>query len=310
MTTQPTSTFSRLARRIMVATTAAGAIALTFGAGTPALGLTAGPVRLDTDHVVVKDPLYPTQGFTADAYSHLDHGTIRVAVSGILVRSTSSPGCRAARTVFTYADGGTSRATSPRVCQEFGTYMVRPTLSSDGSRQAVRYAVQLLAAADSTAPLTVLASNTQYVGDAPDSTGTAARLDHDTNLVVMRGSDSRTATMFQGSTDYYLQKHEVAVADFVMWTSRARVTGTLTWSDLIIGTEARLSVVWTYADGSKSSSRSDKVVRGSLPSRTISLTSSSSKNVVAVSMAVYSNLAGYYSVSNGSGGYFVDATTP
>jgi hypothetical protein len=310
MNTQPTSALVRIVRRITVAATAIGVTALTFGAASPVqAALTADAVLLDSDHVVVRDPMLTANSFTTDAHAHLDRGTIRVGMYGTLVRSTSSPGCRAARAVFTYADGSTSSATSARVCKEFNTYLLRPSLSSDASRQVVRYAVQLLAAADSTAPLTVIGGNTEYVGDAPGSTGTAARLDHDTHVLTITGS-GRTATMFTGSTDYFLQKHEVSAADFTWWTPRARVTGTLTWSDLITGTEAYLSVGWTYADGSTSSTISEKVVRASLPSRTITLTSSSTKQVIAVSMAVYSNQAGLGSFSNGSQGRFGDPTTP
>jgi len=311
MNTQPTTSIRRRITRsiTVVAATAICSSALTFGASTPAHA--ADPVMIDTDHVMVRDPLYSTGniGFAADAYARFYGGTIRVGVNGTLVRSTSSPGCRAARVVFTYADGSTSRATSPRVCKEFGTYLSRPSLASDTSRHVVRYAVQLLAAADSTAPFSVAAGNTEYVGDAPDSLGTATRLDHDTHLVTMPGSYGRQDTMFQGSTDYFLQKHEVTSAGFIWWNARARVTGTLTWSDLITGSEAYLSVGWTYSDGSTSSTISAKVVRGSLPSRTITLTSSSTKHVVAVSMAVYSNQAGLGSVSNGSQGRFGDLTT-
>jgi hypothetical protein len=311
MNTQPTSAFTRIARRITVAATAIGAIALTLGTAAPAqAALSVDAVLLDSDHVVVRDPALTANSFTTDAVAHLDRGTIRVGMYGTLVRSTSSPGCRAARAVFTYADGGTSKATSARVCKEFNTYLLRPSLFSDSSRQVVRYAVQLLAAADSTAPLTVIAGNTEYVGDAPDSTGTAARLDHDVNVATISAGYGRTATMFQGSTDYFLQRHEVSSAGFVWWNARARVTGTLTWSDYITGTEAYLSVGWTYSDGSTSSTISAKVVRGSLPSRTITLTSSSTKHVVAVSMAVYSNQAGLGSFSSATQGRFGDLATP
>ena len=309
MNAQPTtSTRRRITRRItLVAATAICSSALTFGASTPAHA--ADPVLIDTDHVVVRDRENTANSITADAYAHLRDGTIHVGLSSTLVRSTSSPGCLAARVIFTYADGATSRVTSPRLCKVFGTYLSRPSFSSDRSRHVVRYAVQLLTSTDPTADLFVIAGSTHFVGDAPDSLGTATRLDHDTHLVTMPGSYGRQDTMFQGSTDYFLQKHEVTSAGFTWFNARARVTGTLTWSDLITGTEAYLSVHWTYADGSTSSTISAKVVRGSLPSRTITLTSSSSKHVVAVTMAVYSNQAGLGSVSNGSRGRFGDLTT-
>lgn len=302
--------FIRIARRITVAATAIGATALTVGAATPALateGWSVSVVRLEHDTFSVKDPTATGFGFSGGATVVLDRNHVRVGSSGVLTRSTTIPGCRAARAVFTYADGSTSSVTSPRLCQEFGTFRSDPSFYSRTDRDVLRYAVQILSASDATAPLTVIAGNTQYVGDAPDSLGTTTRLDHDTHVLKMT-ANGRTETMFTGSTDYFLQKHEVSAAGFTWWTPRARVTGTLTWSDLITGTEAYLSVAWTYADGSTSSTISAKVVRGSLPSRTITLTSSSSKQVVAVSMAVYSNQAGPGGGTYGSEGHFLDPT--
>lgn len=79
--------------------------------------------------------------------------------------------------------------------------------------------------------------------------------------------------------------------------TRARVTSTLTWSDLIAGTHASVRVVWTYTDGSTSSTLPEPVQRDRVPSRDINLTSSSTKQVVvSVSVAVFSNVAGYDSV--------------
>ena len=263
-----------------------------------AVPFTASAVLVDSDHVVIADPTAATMGFTGDATVKFDRNYVRVAISGIFKRSTATSGCRATRAIFTYADGSTTNVTSPRLCQEFGTFRSDPIFWSHDDRSVVKYAVQVLSAADSTAPLTVIAGNTEFVGDAPDSLGTATRLDHDTHQLVMTGNGGRTATMFQGSTDFFLQRHDVSAADFTWWNTRARVTGTLTWSDLITGSEAYLSVTWYYSDGSQSSALSDKVVRGVKPTQTVNMTSSSTKYVVTVKMAVYSNKAGLGSFSS------------
>ena len=256
---------------------------------------TANAVLVDSDHVVIADPTAATMGFTGDATVKFDRNYVRVAISGIFKRSTATPGCRATRAIFTYADGSTTSVTSPLLCKEFDTVRSDPVFWSHDTRSVVQYAVQVLSSTDSTAPLKVIAGNTEYVGDAPDSFGNATRLDHDTHKLLVNGGGGRTATMFQGSTDFFLQRHDVSAAGFTWWSTRSRVTGTLTWSDLISGSEAYLSVTWYYSDGSQSSAISDKVVRGVTPTRTVNLTSSSTKYVVSVKMGVYSNLAGGFS---------------
>lgn len=287
----------------------AAAFALAAGlalAGPAQAALSGNAIRVESDDIALKDSTNAT--FTGGGYVDLDRGTVQVGVGGQLVKGYSQPGCRAVRAIFTYAGGSTSTVTSPRICLELGTYRSMASLRSDASRQVVRYAVQLLSSTDSTSPLGVQAGDTQYVGDAPDSYGSVSRLEHDVHKAVMT-KNGQTAVMFAGASDYFLQRHEVSAADLVWWTPRARVTGTLTWSDLIAGTEAYLSVVWTYADGSTSSTLSERVARDRPPSREITLTSSSSKPVVSVSMAVYTNYAGYGAVSSGSTGRFGDGST-
>lgn len=289
--------------------TLAVALALAAGltlAGSAQAALSVNAIDIESDDIALKDSTNAT--FTGGGYVDFDRGTVQVGVGGQLVKGYSQPGCRAARASFTYAGGSTSTVTSPRICLELGTYRSTVSLRSDDSRQVVRYSVQLLSSTDSTSPLVVHAGNTEFVGDAPDSYGNESRLDHDVHKTVVTKS-GRTEVMFAGASDYFLERHEVASADFVWWTPRARVTGTLTWSDLIAGTEAYLRVVWTYADGSTSSTISEKVARDRLPSREITLTSSSSKPVVSVSMAVYTNYAGYGGGSTGSTGRFGDGST-
>ncbi len=283
------------------------AAGLVLSLAGPAAALSGDAIRIDTDDIFLKDSASTTT-FNAGGYADLDRGTVQVAVGGQLVKSSSAPGCRAVRTIFTYAGGSTSTLTSPRICLELGTYRSSVIQRSDESRQVVRYAVQLLSSTDSTSPFVVQAGNSQYVGDAPDSLGNESRLDHDVHKAAMTKS-GRTEVMFAGASDYFLQRHEVSMADFVWWSPRVRITGTLTWSDLIAGSEAYLSVTWTYADGSTSSVLSDKVSRGTLVSRQITLTSSSTKPVVSVSMAVYSNYAGHGAVTSGSTGRFGDGST-
>jgi hypothetical protein len=284
------------------------AAGLILGGPTPAhaVGFTTSAILVDADTVVISDPASPAR-FSGTGTTKFDRNFVRVIVSGIFQRATATPGCRATRVIFTYADGSTTEVTSPRLCKEFNTVRVDPVFWSHDDRSVVKYAVQMLSSADSTAPLTVIAGNTEFVGDAPDSLGTATRLDHDTHQLVITAS-GRTATMFQGSTDFYLQRHDVSSAGFTWWTTRARVTGTLNWSDLITGSEAYVSVTWYYSDGSQSSVLSDKVVRGVTPTKSVNLTSSSTKYVVSVKMAVYSNQAGLGSVSSAAEAKFGDGS--
>jgi hypothetical protein len=307
----PQSTLrSRIARlATLAAATAISASALALGASTSAHAWTGDVIWLESDTVVLKDPATGSPGFNGKGSTFFDRGYIGVHVSGVFQRATTTPGCRAVRVVFTYADESTSSQTSPRLCKEFNTFRSDPYFLSRSDRHVVRFATQLLGASDSTAPLTVLATNRQYVGDAPDSLGSASRLDHDTNVVDMTGWGGSRATMFQGSTDYFLQRHEVAAADFVWWTPRARVAGTLTWSDIANGSEAYLSVQWTYGDGTTAWSNSERITRGVQPTRTISLTSSSSKNVVAVKMHITTNATGTYGVSTTSVGHLLDPSS-
>lgn len=288
-------------------TTLAAFITTLALAGPAQAALSGDAVYIETDDIVLTESTGPTT-FTGSGTAHLDGGTVQVGVGGQLVKNSSAPGCRAMRAIFTYAGGSTSTVTSPRICLELGTYRLSVNLRSDDSRQVVRYAAQLLTATDSTSPLSVRSGTTQYVGDAPDSYGNESRLDHDVHKAVMTKS-GRTDVMFAGASDYFLQRHEVSAADFVWWTARARVTGTLTWSDMIAGTEAYLALTWTYADGSTDTVISERVTRDKLPSREITLTSSSTKAVASVSMVVGTNYAGLGGTSSGTAGRFGDGST-
>lgn len=290
------SRIPKLASTLALAVSMAAGLVLAGTTPAHAVAFTASAILVDSDSVVISDPASPAR-FSGTGTTKFDRNYVRVIVSGIFQRSTTTPGCRATRAIFTYADGSTTEVTSPRLCKEFDTVRVDPVFWSHDDRSVVKYAVQMLSSADSTAPLTVIAGSTEFVGDAPDSLGTATRLDHDTHQLIMSNS-GRSATMFQGSTDFFLQRHDVSSAGFTWWTTRAKVTGTLTWSDLIAGSEAYLSVTWYYSDGSQSSVLSEKVVRGVKPSQTVSMTSSSTKYVVSVKMAVYSNKAGLGSFSS------------
>lgn len=286
---------------------AALALAAGLALASPAqAALTVNAIRIDHDAITLTDST--TGRFAGGAAADLDRGTVQVGVGGVLTKSSTEPGCRAVRATFTYAGGSTSTVTSPRICLELGTYRSDVSMRSDDSRQVVRYSVQLLSSTDSTSAFVVRAGNTQYVGDAPDSDGTVSRLDHDVHKNVITKS-GRTHVMFAGVTDYFLQRHEVSSAGFVWWTPRARVTGTLTWSDLIAGSHASVRVVWTYTDGSTSSTLSEAVQRDKTPTREITITSSSTKQVVSVSMAVYSNYAGPGAGTSGSTGRFGDGSS-
>jgi hypothetical protein len=161
------------------------------------------------------------------------------------------------------------------------------TLRSSTTKDLVKYAVQLLTATDDDAPVSVVATSNQLVGDAPDSYGTTLRLDHDTHTVAKDGQ-----TMFTGSANWYLNKHTVEYVGFSWWNVRARVTGTLVWKDLMPGHQAWLRVTWTYTDGSTGRSHSAYVERDKTESVPVSLVSDSVKEVVAARVYVVSDGTG------------------
>lgn len=268
----------------LVAAAALVTAALVAAPLTPASAVPIDTLWIDEDAFVVQ-PLSQPEYARVVASSYLRDDNVQALVKVHLYKPAARTGCRAARVLFTYADGKTvTTAPSARVCKEHAMTDRDVELRSSTSKDLVSYRVDLLTATDDDAPMTTMIGRIQLVGDAPDSYGTAERLDHDTHRAMLG-----TRTLFTGSANWFLQKHTVEMAGFSWWTSRARVSGTVVWDDALLGTKARLFVDWTYADGSNSTSRSSYLVRDSVESVSVNFTSDSDKEVVAVRLEIFSD---------------------
>jgi hypothetical protein len=165
-----------------------------------ALGLltaTAGSAAATTAFVVDTDPVREAvsgKGQTwGTAYDTLTGGHVVSRYTGSVQRYSTGPGCVLARVLYTYVDGRTQAVDSPRACAE-SVSRRDFSLTSSGSKDVVRYAIQLRGAPDSTAPTYLLAGSTFLVGDAPDSLGSKDRLDHDAIAIAVGG-----VTVFRGN---------------------------------------------------------------------------------------------------------------
>lgn len=279
----------KLFTRRTIATVVSVAAAAAVITAAPATAVPIEKLTVDTDTFMVLESLTPTMaGVSGTATLFLQGGNIQASVTAKLTKPSSSSGCRAARALFTYADGSTvTTSPSGRVCLEHGTTTLDVAFKSSTTKDLVKYAVQLLKATDDDAPVTVFGTVNHLVGDAPDSLGTTARLDHDTHRAAKDGH-----VVFTGSSNWYLNKHTVEAAGFSWWNSRARVIGTLTWNDALSGSQARVTVVWTYTDGSNSYSYSPYVVRDKTETQSVNLVSDSFKEVVAARVVVSGALGG------------------
>jgi hypothetical protein len=268
----------------LAAATALGAAALVAAPMTPASAVAIDTLWIDEDAFMVQPLSQPEFGRVV-ASSYLRDGNVQALVKVHLYKPAAVSGCRAVRVLFTYADGKTATtAPSARVCKEHSMTDRDVELRSSTSKDLVSYRVDLLTATDDDAPMTTMVSRIQLVGDAPDSFGTAERLDHDAHRAMIG-----TRTLFTGSANWFLQKHTLEMAGFSWWTSRARVIGTVAWDDALAGTKAHLYARWTYADGSNSSSRSSDLVRDRIESVAVDFTSDSNKEVVAVRLEIVSD---------------------
>jgi hypothetical protein len=274
---------------IIATVASAAAAAALLASAPPATAVAIEKLTVDTDSFSVLESFYPTvSGVSGTATVFLQGGNVQVSVNAKISKPSSFTGCRAARAQFTYADGSTATtAPSGRVCLEHATTTLDVAFRSTSSKDLVKYAVQLLKATDDDAPMTAIGTSNQLVGDAPDSFGTTARLDHDTHRAAKDGH-----VVFTGSSNWYLNKHTVESAGFSWWNVRARVNGTLTWNDALAGTQARVTVIWTYTDGSNSYSHSPYVVRGKTETLAVSLVSDGYKEVVSARVVVGGVLGG------------------
>lgn len=268
----------------LAAAAALVAAAVTVAPLTPASAVAIDTLWIDEDAFVVQPLSSPEYGRVV-ASSYLRDDNVQALVKVHLSKPAAAPGCRAARVLFTYADGKTETTPpSARVCKEHSLTDRDVELRSSTSKDLVSYRVELLTASDDAAPMAPMIGRSEIVGDAPDSVGTAERLDHDTHRAVLG-----TRTLLTGSANWFLQKHTIDMAGFSWWTSRARVVGTVVWDDGLMGNKAYLYARWTYADGSNSYSTSADLVRDRTESVPVDVKSDSDKEVVAVRIEIRSD---------------------
>jgi hypothetical protein len=271
--------------RTIATVLSAAAAAAVLTAAPAANALPIGTLWIDQDLVTVRDPSSYDSFAKVDARSFLRDSNVQLWVQAHLHRPSTQAGCRAVRVRFTYAGGSTSTSpTSARVCKEHAVTDLDVELRSSTSKDLVSYVVELMSATDDAASMTTISSSSQLVGDAPDSLGTAERLDHDTHRGVVG-----TTRIFDGSANYFLQKHSVPFPSVTWYTSRAKVIGTLTWNNALLGNSAYMQAHWTYADGSTGWANSPKIARGGPLSITVNLSSDSAKEIVAVRLGVLSD---------------------
>lgn len=268
-----------LRRIASISTVIAASTGLLLSAATGAHALTG-------DHLIDQDRV--TQSVSGkgqvygDSYLILRNGRVMHSMAAGLDSYLS--GCTAARATYHYADGTTGTQVSERACKT-GIAHRSPAFTSSTSKDLVKYSYELLAATDTTAPLTTISGSTYLVGDAPDSFGTKERLDHDEFSLLKNGSRVATVT-----SDYSVVVTKTPVTTF--GDVRSRVSGDLTWSRELRGSYARVYITWHLADGSTASASSDKLLADQPGTVRFDKTSPVGKDVTSVDVWVSTDVAG------------------
>lgn len=184
---------------------------------------------------------------------------VRGYAHGTVARTSTGPACVFTRTTWAYADGGSTTLDSPRACA--GEYASRAIdLHSDYQRDYTRVTVELRGAVDSVSAGAALSTATYFVGDTPDSLGTAARIDRD--IFQLTKSSTIVAT---GQVDWAIAKNPASSIAGPVRSTQGTLSGRLQWSDALPGTTATLQVTWSYFDGSTQTSKVASVSRGGAP---------------------------------------------
>lgn len=265
-------------RRAATTSLLAGAFAAaTLASAHPASATELTGHRIDEDYVQVSSP-DRTGHVKGWGRSVLSDGRIQVRVHGGVHRETDATGCRSAIVTFLYADGSREQSKeSPRACRQYGVTYRDIDLHSTKNKDVVRYTVYLMRSDDVTAPASTVAWQLHYVGDAPDSYGTAARLDHDPVLL----GPATAPVLRDGAVDWLVRSD--SVGGVTLRYVRSRVSGKLSYPGGLAGKKAWLRVTWTYAGGQTSRKYSGPVTpAGSEVS--VSLESDSFKEALSVEL--------------------------
>jgi hypothetical protein len=254
------STPSRRRRRLAAAASLVAGLGLVAVLAPPAgayTDATSGHFRIDTDSVT---STVAHVGSTTTRVAHfLDDSRIRTQVGGTVTRAADGPPCVFVRATFTYDGGSTSTAESRRACAGEAT-TADVDLRSRTDRDTVRVNVQLVSAVDSRSAGITRTTDIQFVGDVPDSTGTADRLDVDAasvGVVALRGF----TTVFTGSGQWSIVTRDFGPAGSFR-AAGVRLTGSVQFRDAVPGTSVRLRATYVYDNGASTTTTLATAVRG------------------------------------------------
>ena len=256
----------KLAIRTRTATllAATGALLTAFTA-TALPANAAEPVShlIDTDVVDVSAGSGKVHGVT---FESLYDGYVQMSLRAITERAAAHQGCVSTRVTYIYSDGTIGMQDSPRVCDKGTSYStwVETRFKSSPTRDIVRYAVQLMAAWGPTGTLTVESTSTQFIGDAPDSLGSSARLDRDQLDPDWSGGSS-----FRGTADFAITT--IPTSTGTVRNVTGQVAGVYAWpSNTGIGSSSRdVQIVWNYADGTYSVTQLGRIYAGMAPRKVL-----------------------------------------
>lgn len=218
---------------------------------------------IDTDVVDVSTDSGRVHGVT---YETVHEGYVQISLHATTERASALRGCVSTRVTYIYADSTFGMQDSPRVCDKGTSYstVVDTQFRSSATRDIVRYAVQLMAASGPTTTPTVQSTTTQFIGDAPDSLGTSARLDRD--QLAPDWSDGHS---FRGTADFAITA--VATSNGTARNVTGQISGVYTWPTYTgFGDSFRdVYIVWNYADGSNSVSNLGRIYAGMAPRKVL-----------------------------------------
>lgn len=267
----------KLHRIVQVLTGTLAAVALVAGPAPAADAATSESFSVDKDYVWLNEGSMISWA-TGDLDVLHKNGSVQGHLYGKVNRQSSTLGCRSLRVIFTYSDRSPETKDLHRACWEHGALSAPMDLWSASGKNLVKMTIHLMTSRDFTSSLSVVDTDVDIVGDAPDSWGRAERLDHDGFVV-----NKSTVPVFTGATDWSLRTY--SGYGYTATATMARVTGQLAWSDTLGGVRAGVTAIWTYADGSTSRSSSGTVVRGAPPIN-VDLKSSGTRDALSVRVTI------------------------
>lgn len=245
---------------------------------------------IDLDDVTVAASSGKVYGRTFEA---LNQGYVTMSLRAITERAAAQQGCVSSRLTYIYADGTIGMQYSPRVCVKGTTNstQVETMFRSAPTKDLVRYVVQLQTASGPTTTVTTVATSTQFIGDAPESLGTSARLDRDP-----LARDWTDGSSFRGVADFGITSNATSAGTTRNVTGQ--VSGEYTWSSQTgSGSSSRaIAVTWYYTDGTSSTTQLGQIYAGMAP-RKVLATSDPRRDLVSVDAHLWGSSWGWPSVT-------------